>query len=1042
MNQSKNIFRNKYRIISLMILYFIFAVFVFSSVNCGGGGDNGDPDTTTGSVRVTVQDELGNPIEEAEVTLATATAGVSEQTNSSGVYTFTDVPAGTYTVTASKDGYVNNHDEVTVTAGQRVDVTIILLEQSTVGSIKVRVVDISAEGIKDAEVSYAGSDDLTAKRLRTQRGKGSPELTDSQGYVTFVDVPAGNYTVTASKNGYHDNQEEATVTAGVEEEIIITLQQILPTAISGGNNHSMILMSDRTVWACGDNREGQIGDGTESDWPIPVQVKASAVERRDINGFFTDVISVSGGSSHSLALKDDGTVWAWGYNSDGQLGDGTNDDSSTPVQVLAPDAEPEDPESPDKYLQNIIAISAGDYHSMALDSDGNVWAWGYNSNGQLGDNTTDDTNTPVQVQGEEGGVLSNITAISAKGYHSLALDSDGNVWAWGDNSYGQLGDETKIERHTPIKVKGFDGIDDLENIIAIAAGGYHSIALDSNGKVWAWGYNCNGQLGNGETGEEVTPIKVKGLDGEGLLEGIVAIAGGEYHSLALDSDGYVWAWGYNEDGQLGDGTTDDKDTPIKVKGLDGEGLLEGIVAITSGEYHSVALDSDGNVWSWGYNIYGQLGNGTYENTSTPVLTLTSNRQKILSVEAVSIGDYYSIALENGNVWAWGDNSYGQLGDGTNDNRYFPVQVKGLDGEGFLSDITTIAAGYYHNLALDSSGNVWAWGENNLGQVGDNDTENRNTPVQVLGEGGAGYLSDITAISAGLQFSLALDSDRNVWAWGWNEYGRLGDNTTNDRHTPVQVKGFEANGLLENIIAISAGNEHALALDSDGYVWAWGYNGNGRLGIGVDYDTINEQHTPVKVKSPDGEGVLGNIIAISAGYQHSIALDSDGNVWAWGSNFYGELGNENVEEESHTPVQVESLENIDFIAAGGNHNIAIKNGTVWTWGWNGHGQLGNNTDENSHTPVQVMGPDGVGFLQDVIAVSGSTYHSAALKSDGTVWAWGCNSEGQLGNNSVEDSHTPVQALLFERTISLARSITASGWSDIYASRNSESQKRRY
>ena len=202
----------------------------------------------------------------------------------------------------------------------------------------------------------------------------------------------------------------------------------------------------------------------------------------------------------------------------------------------------------------------------------------------------------------QAGSLANVIAIAAGGSHTLALKSDGTVWAWGDNGYGHLGDGTTTERYTPVQVSGLTGV------IAISAGGYHSAALKSDGTVWAWGWNCEGQLGNGTTSDvNPFPVQVSGLTA------VKAIAAGANYSKALKSDGTVWAWGAGYYGQLGDGTTVSKYTPVQVSGL------TGVAAIGSGEYqfHSIALKSDGTVWTWGYNYYGQLGDGTTINKTAP-----------------------------------------------------------------------------------------------------------------------------------------------------------------------------------------------------------------------------------------------------------------------------------------------------------------------------------------------------------------------------------------------------------------------------------------
>jgi alpha-tubulin suppressor-like RCC1 family protein len=335
--------------------------------------------------------------------------------------------------------------------------------------------------------------------------------------------------------------------------------------------------------------------------------------------------------------------------------------------------------------------------------------------------------------------------------------------------------------------------------------------------------------------------------------------------------------------------------------------------------------------------------------------------------------------DDGTVWAWGYNDYGQLGDNTDTTRYTPVQVLGPEGSGYLTNITAISAGINRSKAHKDDGTVCAWGRNLYGAFGDNTITNRYTPVQVLGPGGSGYLTNITAISTGNYHSTALKDDGTVWAWGYNFYGQLGDNTITNRYTPVQVLGPEGSGYLTNITAISAGSSHSMALKDDGTVWVWGYNDYGRLGD----NTTTNRRTPVQVLGPGGSGYLTNITAIS-GASHSMALKDDGTVWAWGNNSNGKIGSEII-DIFRTPNKVikgfyfdDLLTNITAISSGSSHSLALKDdGTVWVWGYNGNGQLGDNTTTTRIAPVQVLGPEGSGYLTNITAISASSDYSLAL-----------------------------------------------------------------
>ena len=352
------------------------------------------------------------------------------------------------------------------------------------------------------------------------------------------------------------------------------------------------------------------------------------------------VRSLAGGDSHSLALRSDGTVWAWGGNGYGQLGNGITTSSSSPVRV--------------SNLTAATAIAAGGSHSLALKSDGTVWAWGDNYSGQLGNGNSGSLSanpTPAQVAN-----LTGATAVAAGGSHSLAAKSDGTVWAWGDNTYGQLGNGTITNSSTPVQASNLSGV------TTVAGGGNYSLALKSDGTVWAWGYNKDGELGNGTTKNSTTPVQVSNLTGA------TAIAAGADHSLAVKSDGTVWAWGYNGFGELGNGTTKNSTTPVQVSNL------TGVSAVAGGEFHSLALKSDGTLWGFGYNIDGEFGNGTTTNSSLPV------QANLTGAAAVGAGANHSLtAKADGTAWAWGRNDAGQLGNGTTTNASTPVQISNLNG---------------------------------------------------------------------------------------------------------------------------------------------------------------------------------------------------------------------------------------------------------------------------------------------------------------------------------------------------------------------------
>jgi alpha-tubulin suppressor-like RCC1 family protein len=462
---------------------------------------------------------------------------------------------------------------------------------------------------------------------------------------------------------------------------------------------------------------------------------------------------VSAGREHSLALKKDGTVWSWGKNTQGQLGDGSVEHSLTPVQV--------------NNLEVIISIAAGSDHSLALKSDGTVWAWGDNDFGQLGNNSDVQQNTPVQVQQTSGAPLDSVIFVAAGGYHSLALKNDGSVWVWGNNEFGQLGDNSTTTKFQALQLTS------LNNISAIAGGNSHSLALGKNGTVWAWGYNDDQQLGDGTSTDRHIPVLVQ--DGGGNdLSSVTAISANLAQSFALLQNSTVKSWGKHI-GSTPTTMIDSKSNPIQSVNMlaDGKGN------------HILAIKTDGTVWAGGYNGYGQLGNNSSITKAYGVQVRGSDGLFIKGAMSIAAGEGHSLALlASGKIASWGDNRYGQLGTGLEQDSSYPVKVIKTDTTP-ISSATQISAGKFHGAALLNDFTVMSWARNTYGSLANDNLENSSKATQVLQAGGT-PLTGIDQVSSGEDFTMALKNDGTVWAWGLNNYGQLGNNTTTDTNVPVQV----------------------------------------------------------------------------------------------------------------------------------------------------------------------------------------------------------------------------------------------------------------
>ena len=424
------------------------------------------------------------------------------------------------------------------------------------------------------------------------------------------------------------------------------------------------------------------------------------------------------------------------------------------------------------------------------DSGNSTWSINPDKGSQLGREST--TITPPNTS---RGIR--FSQVSAGEDFSLALGSDGNAYAWGNNSNGRLGNGTTTQQITPVKVEKPASVPTDFTYVQVSAGEDFSLALGSDGNAYAWGNNSNGRLGNGTTTQQITPVKVEKPASAPTDFTYVQVSGGYSHSLALGSDGNAYAWGDNYFGQLGNGTTTPRTTPVKVEKPAGAPTDFTYVQVSAGGSHSLALGSDGNAYAWGLNGYGQLGDGTGTDRHTPVRVKTPGD---LTYMQISAGGYYSLAVgSDGYAYAWGINEYGQLGNNTSnrtsDANPVPVRVRDPANPTDTSKglkATQVGGGFYHSLALGSDGNAYAWGSNLRGELGNNTTKESSVPMRVRDPANPTDKSkglQASQVSGGYYFSLALGSDGNAYAWGWNYYGQLGNGTTSGNQAnrvPVPV----------------------------------------------------------------------------------------------------------------------------------------------------------------------------------------------------------------------------------------------------------------
>lgn len=724
-----------------------------------------------------------------------------------------------------------------------------------------------------------------------------------------------------------------------------------------GISHTCTLTVQHTVKCWGSNQQGQLGDGTKNPHSV-----ASIVENSP-----THTLVVVGGTSHSCALDGDGTVKCWGLNKDGQAGDGTNQTYKTSlvsVVGLGPDTN--------AGQVRASAIASFGNHTCAIIVDGTVRCWGNNSNGQLGDGSSNNIrNTPVIVPG-----LTGVLAITAGEKHSCALKSSGQVWCWGNNADGQLGDGTSTQRTAPVQVIT------LTNAVAIAAGSYHTCAIVGNASkdVYCWGKNDMGQIGNGSAGGgQFLPTLI--------ASNAIDLALGGEHSCALMSDNTSKCWGSNTFGQLGDGTKNDRLLPTLTQNM------PALRSMSAGGTHTCGRRKTDDVTiCWGNNLQGQLGNSSQSDSVLPVAVISQSTgggggYANGSSGVVATGDSHTCAIRGDQtLQCWGDNYYGQLGTIVSAGST-PVTVPGLSG------VTYVSANFYRTCAVgvyNNTSGLYCWGYGNLGNGFGGNSGYGAPPQQVLG------LSNmvVSQVVTGYLHNCAIGTDvtdqiTGLYCWGSNNYNQSGGS---DSITYVASR-FPG---LTNVTSVAVGSSHTCVIgkynnSANPGLYCWGNNSNGQLGNG---QTLPGTSNP----TPTLVGLPGATQVVASG--NTTCAVANNAVYCWGGNDSGQLGNNPaavVGTSSSVPLQIPNLQSLNAIFSvgsdAGNQGYVCAAGTIsgntglWCWGKNDYGQLGN-LSGGGPTPTLVTG------LNNPTAVSAGAYHTCAINS-GILYCWGDNSGGKLG-----------------------------------------------
>lgn len=655
-------------------------------------------------------------------------------------------------------------------------------------------------------------------------------------------------------------------------------------------------------------------------------------------------------------------------------------------------------EAPAPTKTNYSPVTTGETHSCAVTPAGSVFCWGRNLDGELGDGTGQIRGRPTPVKGLTGAVQA-----STGHHHTCAVTKAGEVWCWGRNTEGQVGSGAGAESiAAPVKVAACAS--------QVASGEDFSCALRRDGEVICWGNGDDGRLGTGSTDSSRTPAKVAGLTD------VIDIAAGADHVCAATKAGEVWCWGSNGYKRLGSESAGSSSArPIQVEGI------SGAVQVAVGTYHSCAISKRGRLQCWGYNYYGQLGNGQTGSEATSASPV--NTKGLRNVAHVDLAEEHSCAVtENGRAYCWGQDGYGNLGGENRGDQSEPQQVANL------TDATHVALGDTFSCAATEAGGVYCWGGGHGYLLGVEDPEDPYHPTEVIASlashsapapqeytfpaAGPVEVEPMVELSEGFACALRRNNGRPI-CWGNNAAGNIGDGTSVARTDGVrEVVG------ISDAVELDIGASRVCVRRANGTVACWGwlshFNGSQHYSSSrpVPLEGINDarrillgregilciQRASGAITCSDSYGRMSDVagltdvVQMDSGVGFVCAVQQNGQVWCWGRGGYGQLGN-GSDRPSQTPVQVTGIADATSVATGNSHACALhRAGTVSCWGQNEDGRLGNGqsgSEITSTTPVAVPG------LTDVISIDAGLNQTCALRRDGQTLCWGDNGFGQAG-----------------------------------------------
>lgn len=820
------------------------------------------------------------------------------------------------------------------------------------------VTDVAGNYVSDRAITWSSSNDLIASLLsedaengltgptfygRYFNEDGSDSSTGngerSDNIDTAVDSsPAQNERIKANSAG----PVTITVTAGGLSQDVDLRVSFSWSTMTSGANHTCGLTGDLEAYCWGWGSQGQLGNGSTVNQPLPVPVSG---------GLKFD--SISSDATHTCGIATGGDAYCWGEGTDGRLGNGSLDQQLTPALVSG-------------GLQ-FQSVSAGLSHTCGVTTSRNVYCWGLGSNGQLGNGATgvdyqESEPVPVDVQ-QLGTVTFQEVSVGVK--HTCALASDGQVYCWGsDAASGTIDDAPGQGENAPVLVTGGHRFE------SISAGGRHTCGVTTDGEAYCWGTGDRGKLGTGLEGSgyfeaEPAPVNTNQFGPVAFR----SISAGVLHTCAVTRQSLAYCWGHGFNGKLGDGFSVDRIVPTLVSGE------INFRSIHSGANQTCAITFFSEGYCWGGASRGQLGNGSTDSPSLPTPTPVSPP---FSLESVSSGGLHTCGLTiQGEAFCWGNNIFGQVGSGNNQSKSIAVAVSG--GHIF----TSLSAGSRHTCAVDLQNDAYCWGDGRLGQLGNgSEGTGYQESAPVLVSGGL----KLKLVSAGEEHTCGITVRNETLCWGSGVEGKLGNGLAENSPTPVPIAGGHT------FYTLSSGTS-TCGMTELGDVYCWGTGFFGQLG----HDFVDFELTPVLVS--------GNhpFISVEAGISRNCGVTAQGDLYCWGRGFSGQLGNGSFGQfgNAREPRRAFTPELFASVSTGDDHTCGITlQGETYCWGSAASGQLGTGL-----TPIEELMPVLVAGQQNIVSVSNGFRHSCGVTALGSVYCWGVGSDGQLGNSSLENRITP-------------------------------------